>query len=179
MPTSRSHGFNGYVEAPRADEEPAGVPETEQARASLERKAGGNGIPLGAKVVPMLGGKAHKNKTHLSHKIESTKLDPVYLKRARVLRNALSREIASVLGGGRCGVAASLFLKFAAQKTAAAEQAFAAGDFEAHRKLTESARMDVLYSREHAIKEAAARTDDPAAFAREVEAANREAMAAK
>src|SRR5258708_39947384 len=110
MPTATSHDFPAYVEAPRADQEPAGVPDPVQARASQERKAGGNGIPRGATVVPMLGGKAHKDKTYLSHKIESAKLDPVYLKRARVLRNALSREIAAGLGGGRGGVAASLFL---------------------------------------------------------------------
>ena len=70
---------------------------------------------------------------------------------------ALAGEIASTVGGGRCGIAASLFVKFCAQKTAAAEEAFAKGDFETHRKLSESARMDLLYAREHAAKEAAAR----------------------
>jgi hypothetical protein len=67
------------------------------------------------------------------------------------------------VGGGRCGVAASLFLKFASQKTAAAEVAYQAGDFEMHRKLSESARMDILYSREHAAKEAASRPRAPGA----------------
>ena len=50
--------------------------------------------------------------------------------------------------------------KFAAQKTAAAEEAFETGDYETHRKLTESARMDVLYGCEHAVKDAVAREVD-------------------
>jgi hypothetical protein len=74
------------------------------------------------------------------------------------LRKALSGEIARTVGGGECGIAASLFLKWAAQKTAAAEEAYVAGDYETHRKLSESARMDVLYAREHAAKEALSRS---------------------
>ena len=79
------------------------------------------------------------------------------VRRARTLRRMLSAEVATTVGGGHCGIAASLFIKFASQKTAAAEEAFTAGDFETHRKLSESARMDILYAREHAAKEAASR----------------------
>jgi hypothetical protein len=156
MPDQRSHGFP-YQQPPRHDEEPAGVTVPEQAEAGAERRPDGT-LALGASTVPSKGGKAHKGKTRLSHRVDGAPaLDPVYVKQARSLRNALRTEIAAVLGGGVCGIAASLFVKFAAQKTAAAEQAFQAGDFETHRKLSESARMDILYAREHAAKEAAAR----------------------
>jgi len=61
------------------------------------------------------------------------KLSPASVAHARTLRRALSGEIASTVVGGRCAVAASLFVRFAAQKTAAAEEAFerrcAPGDF--------------------------------------------------
>jgi hypothetical protein len=104
-----------------------------------------------------MGGKAHKGTTKLSHRIDAPKLAPTSQKRARTLRRAVAGEIARTVGGGVCGIAASLFVKFAAQKTAAAEEAYQAGDYETHRKLTESARMDILYAREHAAKEAQAR----------------------
>jgi hypothetical protein len=157
MPESTSHGFP-YVEPPRHDELPAGVPE--QARAGDQRRSDGT-LEQGASTIPALGGKAHKGKTYLSHRVDSPNLDPKSLKRARNLRNALSRELAASVGGGVCGVAASLFLKFASQKTAAAEEAFQRGDYDMHRKLSESARMDVLYAREHAAKEGAARPKAP------------------
>jgi hypothetical protein len=157
MPTSTSHG-RPYVEPERHDELSPGV--AEQAPARDPRKPGGQ-LVQGARSVPSLGGKAHKDKTFLSHRIEGSTLDPVNVRRARTLRNRLSREIAAGVGGGVCGVAASLFLKFASQKTAAAEEAFAKGDFETHRRLSESARMDVLYAREHAAKQAQARPRMP------------------
>lgn len=159
MPAYRSHGRE-YVEPPRADELPDGVKAVEQAEASGERTQDGRPAQ-GARTIPALGGKAHKGKSYLSHQIVAPTLDPANARRARVLRNHLSREIAKSVGGGSCGVAASLFLKFAAQKTAAAEQAYQAGDFDTHRKLSESARMDILYAREHAAKEAEARPRDP------------------
>jgi hypothetical protein len=115
----------------------------------------------GARTIPAAGGRATKGRTKLSHDIGGASLTPTSTKRARTLRRVLSGEVAATVGGGRCGVAASLFIKFASQKTAAAEEAFERGDFEAHRKLSESARMDVLYAREHAAKEAQARPRAP------------------
>ena len=127
-----------------------------QASAGGERRADGT-LEQGARTVPSLGGKASKGRTQLSHVIVAPTLTEHSQRRARVLRRALSGEVARTVGGGHCGIAASLFIKFAAQKTAAAEEAFTAGDFETHRKLSESARMDILYAREHAAKEAATR----------------------
>jgi hypothetical protein len=154
MPAHKSHGRE-YIEPPRHDELPAGIAIV-QASASHERKATGQ-IDKGAQDIPSAGGRARKGRTRLSHEIGASKLTPTSQSRARTLRRALSGEIASSVGGGFCGIAASLLIKFAAQKTAAAEEAFERGDYETHRKLSESARMDVLYAREHAAKEAAAR----------------------
>jgi hypothetical protein len=156
MPETRSHGFP-YVEPPRHDELTAGVP---AARSGPQKRDAGRLTPGpdgSAREAGARGGASHKGRTRLSHHIEAPTLSETSQRRARVLRRALAGEIASTVGGGRCGIAASLFVKFAAQKTAAAEEAFAKGDFETHRKLTESARMDLLYAREHAAKEAAAR----------------------
>jgi hypothetical protein len=154
MPSHRSHTQDVYMEPERHDELSKGVPA--QATASDPRKPGGQ-LAQGAKNTPSKGGKATKGSTQLSHRIEGPLLTEQSVRRARTLRRVLSGEVASTVGGGVCGVAASLFIKFAAQKTAAAEEAFQRGDYEAHRKLSESARMDLLYAREHAAKEAAAR----------------------
>ena len=165
MPTSKSHDFP-YVEPERHDELSDGVPtDNALARAGDQRRPDGT-LVQGASTLPALGGKARKGRTTLSHEIVGATLAPESVRRARTLRRALSNEIAAAVGGGRCGIAASLFLKFSAQKTAAAEEAFQRGDFDTHRKLSESARMDVLYAREHAAKEAEARkkndtTPDP------------------
>jgi hypothetical protein len=156
VPAFRSHGAT-YVEPERHDELSHGVP---AARSGAQKRSRGRftaGPDGSAIVAGEAGGKRHKGKTHLSHRIDAPTLTPTSQKRARTLRRALSGEIASTVGGGHCGIAASLFIKFASQKTAAAEEAFAAGDYETHRKLTESARMDILYAREHAAKEAQAR----------------------
>lgn len=155
MPSHKSHGHE-YIEPPRHDELPLGVTAD---RSTGQKRTAQTFQPGSAetRAAGALGGAAHKGRTQLSHVIEGEKLSETSRKRARVLRRALSNEIAASVGGGVCGVAASLLIKFAAQKTAAAEEAFERGDYEAHRKLSESARMDVLYAREHVAKEAASR----------------------
>jgi hypothetical protein len=157
MPSHRSHD-RPYVQPERHDELSEGV--TAPARTGGQQRPDGTFAP-GCTEMAAAGGKMSKGKTKLSHTIEASKLTPTSLTRARTLRRALAGEIALTVGGGRCGIAASLFIKFAAQKTAAAEEAFERGDYEAHRKLSESARMDILYAREHAAKEAAARPRGP------------------
>lgn len=153
MPTTRSHGFS-YVQPERHDELSTGVA---AASTGPSKREAGRFTPDSAAKAGAQGGEKSKGRTHLSHHIGSTELTPTSQTRARTLRRALAGEIAATVGGGHCGIAASLFVKFAAQKTAAAEEAFERGDFDTHRKLSESARMDVLYAREHAAKEAAAR----------------------
>ncbi len=160
MPAFRSHGRE-YLEPSRHDELPEGTPAGQSGQQERERgmfTAGPSGSAVEAGKV---GGARHRGRTQLSHRIDAPTLSSTSQKRARTLRRALSGEIAATVGGGHCGIAASLFIKFASQKTAAAEEAFVAGDFETHRKLSESARMDVLYAREHAAKEAAARPRAP------------------
>lgn len=75
------------------------------------------------------------------------------------LHKVLCREAAAYEGGGECDARASLFLRWAADKTGLAEKAKAEGDLDMFRKLTESARMDILYAREHVIKAARARRE--------------------
>lgn len=149
MPKSRSHDRE-YIEPERHDELSSGV--VSPSRAEGQQREGRQLTRADA----AKGGATRKGRTFLSHEIRGQKLSPTSQTRARNLRRALSGEIAATVGGGRCGVIASLLLKFAAQKTAAAEEAFERGEYEGHRKLSESARMDVLYAREHAAKEASA-----------------------
>jgi hypothetical protein len=161
MPESTSHAFPAYIEPERHDGLSAGVPAV---RSGAQKRDAGRFTPGpdgSASEAGSEGGRKHKGRTKLSHRIEPGQLSPVSVARARTLRKALAGELAAGVGGGRCGIAASLFLKFAAQKTAAAEEAFQAGDYETHRKLSESARMDILYAREHAAKEAAAQSRAP------------------
>lgn len=157
MPENVKNGVP-YIEPERHNEMSNGV--AVQVDAGGERRPDGT-LAQGARTIPAMGGKARKGRTRLSHVLEGGKLAPESLKRARALRRALSGEVSATVGGGHCGIAASLFLKFAAQKTAAAEEAFERGDYETHRKLSESARMDILYAREHAAKEAQARPQGP------------------
>ncbi len=169
MPTARSHDRE-YIEPERHDELSAGVPASVvPVDAGARKRSRGRFTPASADTAAAAkrGGESRKGTTLLSHHIEGPKLTGESVRRARTLRRALSGEIALTVGGGHCGIASSLFVKFAAQKTAAAEEAFARGDYETHRKLSESARMDVLYAREHAAKEAVARksTGGGSAFA--------------
>jgi hypothetical protein len=160
LPETSSHPQDGrpkYIEPERHDELSTGV--TTAARSGGQKRSAGRFTPGpggSAAQAGGQGGRAHRGRTKLSHRIDASTLTPESQRRARTLRRALAGEIAKVVGGGHCGIAASLFLKFAAQKTAAAEEAFVAGDYETHRKLSESARMDILYAREHAAKEAVA-----------------------
>lgn len=158
-PDHKSHGFP-YVQPERHDELSDGVPGSIlPAQAGDQKRDAGRYVPGSAETTTNAakGGETHKGTTKLSHRIEGMKLTPTSVSRARTLRRALAGETAHDFGGGCCGIVASLLIKFAAQKTAAAEEAFERGDFEAHRKLSESARMDVLYAREHAGKAATAR----------------------
>jgi hypothetical protein len=149
MPEHVSHGFR-YVEPERHDELSDGVAAPVQAEAGGERRANGTWAK-GARTAQSKGGKAMagRGRALVHHGAAS--------KGARALRRALRSEVASTVGGGVCGVASSLMIRWAADKTELAEKAKAAGDLDSFRKLTESARMDLLYAREHAAKEAAAR----------------------
>lgn len=161
MPSHRSHDRDVYLEPERHNELSTGVPAAQSGTQKREAGRLTPGPDGSAAIAGAVGGSRHRGRTQLSHRIDAPTLTPTSQSRARTLRRALAGEIAATVGGGRCGIAASLFIKFAAQKTAAAEEAFAVGDFETHRKLSESARMDVLYAREHAAKEAAARPRGP------------------
>jgi hypothetical protein len=154
MPESHSHGF-AYVEPERHDELSPGVPEStrEQAPARGERTTGGRWAK-GARTAQRQGGESHRGK----HKLVRGK---ALTKAASALHRALCVETAQTEGGGVCDRRSSLMLRWAADKTEMAEKAKAAGDVETYRRLSESARMDLLYAREHAAKSAQSRPRPP------------------
>jgi hypothetical protein len=155
MPTSRSHGF-GYVEAPRHDELPTGVPAlgAEQANARQERKAGGRGIQKGATEVPAAGGRARKGRTKLTHDVpDALPVSDILRRRARFARKRMTGELARVVGGGACGMIASVLVKLAVEDIAMRETAMTEGNRDEARRLGESARMHLLYARETCAKD--------------------------
>lgn len=157
MPTSQSHG-RPYVEPERHDELSTGVPSPEQADASRERKAGGRGIPPGATAVPAAGGRARKGRTKLTHDVPAAlPVSDTLKSRARFARRRTATELAATVGGGQCGILASLFVKLGVEDIALRETALAGGDVDMARKLGESARMHLLYARETCAKDARAR----------------------
>ena len=155
MPTSRSHG-RPYVEPERPDELSTGTPAVSQASAMGERRADGK-LAKGARTVPAMGGRATKESTHLSHRIDSVTLGEIYRRRARTLRRATCTELARTVGGGHCGIIPSLFVKHASIATALSEQALDAGDTDRAIKYAEASRMHLLYARELCVKDAASR----------------------
>lgn len=153
--TATSHGFSGYVEAPRAHELPNGTPAPPLVEKPAERKPNGQ-FAKGARTVQVAGGRVGVSK--LAHHIGSiSDLPPIWRGRARAFRKSACAEIARDVGGGSCGVVASAMVKLAAEALALAEYALEKGDFDQHRKLGESARMHLVYAREHAAKAALAR----------------------
>jgi hypothetical protein len=152
MPTSTSHG-RAYIEPERHDELSSGVAVPPQAEAREERTADGK-WRKGARTAQSAGGQSHRGKPKLVRGKALTKA-------ASALHRGLCIETAQTEGGGICDRRASLMLRWAAEKTEMAEKAKADGDVDLYRRLTESARMDLLYAREHAAKAAAARPRGP------------------
>ncbi|HSY20680.1 MAG TPA: hypothetical protein VK841_01115 [Polyangiaceae bacterium] len=157
MTFPRSKGRDMRAQQERHDELSDGVPSAEQAEASQERKAGGNGIQKGAKAVPRLGGKSRKGRTRLTHEIALGPVAPTLQRRARFMRKRTCSELAATVGGGRCGIIASALVKLASEDMAMREAALTAGEVDLARKLGESARGHLVYSREICAKDAAVR----------------------
>jgi hypothetical protein len=147
----------------RHDELSSGVPadDHEQRSASAERKAGGPGIPPGATVVPAEGGRARKGRTQLTHAVpETLPVSDTLKRRARYARKRIATELARTVGGGACGMLASLMVKLGVEDAAMREAALAEGKVDLARRLGESARMHLLYARETCAKDATARPKD-------------------
>ena len=162
MPVYRSQNRRAYVEPERHDELTTGVPrDVEPVQAGDQKRAVGRFQPgeSRTRVLASRGGAAHRGRTHLSHSVAAPTLSANSVRRARALRRALAAEIAATVGGGEPSIFAALLIKCAAVKMAAAEEATERGDFENHRKLSESARNDLLYAREHVAKAAEARAN--------------------
>jgi len=154
-PTSTSHG-KPYCEPERHDELSSGVPADPQASAGVERTASGK-LAKGARTVPSLGGKATKGTTKLSHRIDSATLTDVYRNRARAFRRVTCAELARTVGGGRCGVIPSLFVRHASIATALSDMALDRGDTDRAVRYAEASRMHLMYAREVCAKDAQAR----------------------
>ena len=159
MPEQTSHDFK-YIEPERHDELSDGTPADvgEQQDASQERKAGGRGIAPGATLVPARGGRARKGSTKLTHHVPAALPVSDALKaRARFARKKMTSELAREVGGGRCGMLASAFVKLGVEDMAMREAALVEGNVDLARRLGESARMHLLYARETCVKDAGTR----------------------
>jgi hypothetical protein len=145
-----------YMPGPeRHDELSSGVSAgSEQAEASQERRHGGARIAPGSKLVPAMGGKARKGRTKLTHDVAPLPVSDVLKRRARFARRKTAGELAAVVGGGRCGILASLFVKLGVEDIALREAALERGDIQLAKALGESARMHLLYARETCAKDA-------------------------
>lgn len=148
----------GYLPGPaRHDELSDGAPAdgAVQASASQERKAGGRGIAPGASLVPAMGGRARKGRSKLTHEVpDALPVSEALKRRARFARRKVCAEWARDVGGGRCGIVASLLAKLGVEDLTMREQAMAEGKTDLARKLGESARMHLLYGREVCAKDA-------------------------
>lgn len=175
MPTSTSHDRAFYVEPERHDGLSSGVPADagEQQGASQERRAGGTGIQKGDKLVPSMGGRAHKGSARLTHRVATLPVSDKLKRRARFARRKVCSELARNVGGGACGMIASLLAKLGVEDIAMREAALEAGDTDLARRLGESGRMHLMYAREVCAKDAAARPEKPIDLASELERGRR------
>lgn len=159
MTFQRSHG-RLRAEPERADELSDGVPAPPLEGAKDARRPTGQ-LLKGASTVPSMGGRARKGRTRLSHRIDTQTIPEPYRKRARALRRAVCRELARTVGGGVCGIIPSLLVKHAAVATALAEQALDENDHARAVKFAEASRIHLVFARETAAKDAAARPREP------------------
>jgi hypothetical protein len=178
------------VEVLPADELPAGVVAPMLAEARSERTPDGRWTP-GARTAQMQGGRAKRGKSRLTARLglaglpEDNAFAP-YRRAAATFRRVQCSELARTVGGGVCGPGPSSVVASAALALAwsryFSDRAAATGDPELamrSARLGETSRQHLLASIELCAREARARSDDPTAFAREVEAANAEAMSGK
>jgi hypothetical protein len=162
MPAHRSQRRRAYIEQERHDELSDGVPAPAAlGEASQERRPDGT-LEKGASTTPSKGGKAHKNSTRMSHRVtEALPVSQKSAKRAKFYRRKQCTELARTVGGGVCGMLASLLVKLASEDVAMREQALEEKDREGARKLGESARGHLMYAREVCAKDAQAAKASP------------------
>jgi hypothetical protein len=105
----------------------------------------------------VLGGRARKGRTRLTHDVQALPVDDKLKRQAKFMRKRTCAELARNVGAGECGIIASALVKLASEDMALRESALATGAIDLARKLGESARMHLLYSREICVKDAEAR----------------------
>jgi len=174
MPVRKAHGNAKktgqimVVEAPKADELPAGVHETPQVEARGERSPNGR-WRKGCSTQQSRGGKARKQTTVLSHKLGLDTLMAQetfrpHLAAAKAFHKRVCGDIARDCGGGECPPMAATMVMAAAMATAGAaylfERATATGDpalFQQSATLNDKAKSALLAAWEISARVAKAR----------------------
>src|SRR6202040_1907716 len=132
--------------------------DNKQVNAGQERKAETGRFATGASIIPRMGGKALKGRTKLTHDVPSSlPVSATLQRRARFSRRKVCSELAATVGGGRCGMLASLYVKLGVEDVALREAALADGNIPLAKSLGESARMHLLYARETCAKDSKSR----------------------
>ena len=161
MPLSEKNG-TPYPDVVRVDELPAGQPDSAQAGASRERRAGGHRIKPGDKLVPAMGGRAGKGRTKMTHEVRDTlPVSDRLRSQARFMRKRTCSELARNVGAGSCGIIASALVKLASEDMALREAALESGDVDVAQRLGVSARGHLLSAREVAARDAESRPRAP------------------
>lgn len=153
--TARELGQIMVVETARPSKLPSGMQADEQAEASTERTPTGQWV-RGCSTAQSKGGKAHKGKTVLSHRLGLDTLTAKedfkpHLAAARAFHKRVCSDLARSVGAGECPPIVASIVMGAAMQTAAAaylfEQAARDGDvktFAAASTLSNSARANLL-----------------------------------
>jgi hypothetical protein len=173
MPTTTKNGIP-YPESPRSNELARGVPAPagEQVAATQERKVGRRGIPKGAKVIPILGGKAHKGSTRLTHRVAAGLPVSARLQaNAKYMRRATCTQLGREVGGGSCGIVASALVKLASEDLALRTAVLESVDIGLADKVALSTKLGVsirghlLGARDVAARDAESRPKPESGFA--------------
>jgi hypothetical protein len=152
-----------HVEAPRADELPAGVPADARRESPADRGEGGRFA--GGNVISIEGGKARSGHSRLARKVAlgdsfaDPRFDP-YARSARAFRRAHVTALARSVGGGHCGPGPASIVASAALQLAGSRFAFEVlGDMALGSRLADSSRQNLLAAHELCAREATARRE--------------------
>jgi hypothetical protein len=152
-----------YPNVPRSDELAEGLADRSgaQSRATQERKAGGRGIPRGARDIPSAGGRSRKGSTKLTHEVrEALPVSDKLKRQARFMRKRTCTELARDVGAGKCGIVASALVLIASEDLALRAAALESGNVDLAQRLGVSARGHLLSAREVAAKDAEVRPQE-------------------
>jgi hypothetical protein len=150
MPAHRSHGHR-YIEPPRYDELPPGLPAHEAVTSAPAPRSKGRFV-AGDPATRAAGSKGGRQ----PRRPKSKALTPGQQRRAEEILRRITDQFAVTIGGGVVDTVGRTLIESAARKTLLAELAFEEGNADENRKLSESARNDLMYCREHVAQIAVA-----------------------